>query len=608
MGPTKSASIPKKSKDKGVKRKKTKSSKKSNSTSTDASISDKNGKSNRKDEETGGLKLLKRHCVTMSRISRRKSLRQKKVVLFNAKGTPCGKVAKEMQSYIGVLARRKIPIIRTTWRTIKNHIGGVTAEEKEKIWLRVQGAFEIGPEKRKIVLESAASKWREFKSRLTRHYIMPYLDDPESLKFPPDDYRFINKDHWTQFVAERTNPQFIEVRRLAQARRAKNKYPHRMSRKGYAGLEEELSTTMEEDEIDRATLWIAGRQTKQGTFKDEGTKQCAEKIRDLKEKVASGELSTSGSNDVLTLALGTPEHGGRVRGVGAYVNPSSYFHTPKRRRESIQETIRISVQKILEEQKDKIIEEAKQQAIKEERAFWVHKLAQLEAKVDAREVGKVASSPAMLEKYILHGSGQGSCSQTAGPTCDEDRYAQVQDEVLNVVDGKAIQKALVVIEEKAMECKNKVSKRKECDGKFVFNSNKKDELSKLSEHEKKQVADHGVEGQLAGEKVVQGVETSAKFALGSVDHIVALGTVMEHNDPSQLCHGYPLGDNNLRVSVSVAIEENALVQFSVGDEIRTVRQAMGSWVPWPKELVIMSPVKKPERRRKKESGAGRRTL
>ncbi|PRQ54700.1 putative Ulp1 protease family catalytic domain, transposase, Tnp1/En/Spm [Rosa chinensis] len=180
------------------------------------------------------------------------------------------------------------------------------------------------------------------------------------------------------------------------------------------------------------------------------------------------------------------------------------------------------------------------------------------------------------------------------------RCGQVGDEVLNLVDGKPIRKAIDVIEERVLGCKNKVSKRKECDGKSVSNSKKEDELSKLRDQEKKQVADHGVQGQLVGEKLVQGTEIEAKFALGSVDHIVALGTVVEHNDPSQVCHGYPLGDSNLRVSVSVAIEENALVPFPVGDEIRTVRQAIGSWVAWPKELVIMSSVKKPEKRRKKK--------
>ena len=35
-----------------------------------------------------------------------------------------------------------------------------------------------------------------------------------------------------------------------------------------------------------------------------------------------------GTNDVLTLALGTPEHRGRVRGMGAGVTPTACFHTP----------------------------------------------------------------------------------------------------------------------------------------------------------------------------------------------------------------------------------------------------------------------------------------
>ncbi|KAL0543599.1 hypothetical protein IC582_018699 [Cucumis melo] len=35
-------------------------------------------------------------------------------------------------------------------------------------------------------------------------------------------------------------------------------------------------------------------------------------------------------NDVLTQALGTKEHNGRVRGVGGYVTPTTYFHSVKK--------------------------------------------------------------------------------------------------------------------------------------------------------------------------------------------------------------------------------------------------------------------------------------
>ena len=50
------------------------------------------------------------------------------------------------------------------------------------------------------------------------------------------------------------------------------------------------------------------------------------------EKKKSGELITEGSNDVLSQALGNPEHSGRVRGVGGFNTPSNYFRLPKQRR------------------------------------------------------------------------------------------------------------------------------------------------------------------------------------------------------------------------------------------------------------------------------------
>ena len=74
--------------------------------------------------------------------------------------------------------------------------------------------------------------------------------------------------------------------------------------------------------------------------------------------------------------------------------------------------------------------------------------------------------------------------------------------------------------------------------------------------------------------------------MGSTDHFVALATFCTNDDPSTVCHGYAMGDDKLRVSIHTAIEEKALIPFPVGDEIKTVKQAMGSWVMWPKNLII----------------------
>ena len=112
--------------------------------SNDTTVSKKRKHRDDEGEETGGLKLLKRKCVTMKQISQRKSARSKRVVLFTRKGVPYGKVATKMKSYIGVITRRKIPIIRKSWVTAtQTKQENVTAEEKEMIWSRVKVFFRV---------------------------------------------------------------------------------------------------------------------------------------------------------------------------------------------------------------------------------------------------------------------------------------------------------------------------------------------------------------------------------------------------------------------------------------------------------------------------------
>ncbi|BFG25081.1 hypothetical protein CerSpe_113550 [Prunus speciosa] len=48
---------------------------------------------------------------TMSRVVKRKIQKIKPVVEFNKSGRPHGKAAIEMQSYIGVLARTRVPLV-----------------------------------------------------------------------------------------------------------------------------------------------------------------------------------------------------------------------------------------------------------------------------------------------------------------------------------------------------------------------------------------------------------------------------------------------------------------------------------------------------------------
>ncbi|KAK9947973.1 hypothetical protein M0R45_003566 [Rubus argutus] len=309
---------------------------------------------------TGGLRLLKRGMVTMNRITRRLLRGKKLKVVFNAKGEPIGTAAKEMQSYIGVLARSKVPISVPDWREVDPEI-------KQKIWECIEMSFVVPKELRKLVVTSAANKWREFKCKLTKWYILPYIDSPELLEFPPDDYRSIEKADWDIFVANRISADFQELREIQIEKRKENKYPHRMARKGYANLQEELSETLTEEELDRATMWIKARQDKNGNFKQEEVEQKAKKIIKLQRKV----LKESSPLKELMIRL------------------------------SVEDTVRKSVRAILEEEKEAIIAK--------ERAIWVERLAKLEAELEGKTLHGDSAKPVTPRNE--HVSAQGSCSR-----------------------------------------------------------------------------------------------------------------------------------------------------------------------------------------------------
>ncbi|BFG40930.1 hypothetical protein CerSpe_272040 [Prunus speciosa] len=195
-------------------------------------------------------------------------------------------------------------------------------------------SYVIGDSYKNLVLSSAAKKWKDFKYNVTRQYILPFAQDRERLRETPALYKFIEKSQWDAFVASRLTPDFEAKHAEQKERREKLEYNHRLSRKGYVGLADQLVETMPEvEEIDRAVLWKKAREDKTGNIPDPKAAEKAKIIDDLQKQVSEGTLTVSGTNDVLTLALGTPEHGGRVRGAGAGVTPTQFFNFPKQQSE-----------------------------------------------------------------------------------------------------------------------------------------------------------------------------------------------------------------------------------------------------------------------------------
>ncbi|KAI5343869.1 hypothetical protein L3X38_011745 [Prunus dulcis] len=273
-----------------------------------------------------------RGMSTMPRVVKRKVQKLRPIIEYNKRGKGIGQAHSEMQSYIAVLARSRVPLVDMKWSQIPKDI-------KEQIWEAIDMAF---------------VKWKDFKSTLTRHYILPYTNDRERLSQPPETYKFIEKAQWDAFVASRLSKDFESVHSQHVQIREKLEYNHRLSRKGYAGLEDQLEETMPGVEIDRSTLWKRARQDKHGNIPDPKVAEKAKLIDELQKQVSEGKVGVYGSNDVLIMALG-PEHPGRVRGVGAGISPMQYFNLPKPQRMSFDDRLKDSLRVLLQEENKKIM-------------------------------------------------------------------------------------------------------------------------------------------------------------------------------------------------------------------------------------------------------------
>ncbi|KAI5341955.1 hypothetical protein L3X38_009830 [Prunus dulcis] len=309
-----------------------------------------------------------RGMSTMPRVVKRKLQTLRPIVEYNKRGKGIGQAHSEMQSYIGVLAGSRVPLVDMKWAQIPKDI-------KEQIWEAVDIAF---------------VKWKDFKSTLTRHYILPYTNDRERLSQPPETYKFIEKAQWDAFIASRLSKDFESVHSQHAQIRVKLEYNHRLSRKGYAGLEDQLEETMS------------------------GVAEKAKLINELQKQVSEGKVSVSGSNDVLTMALG-PEHPGKVRGVGAGISPRQYFNLPQPQMMSFDDHLKDSLRVLLQEENKKMeakvreealrMEARTKQLVEAEREHFLSQLSQLISNFD----------PSMLKPRISQSpknpmSDKASCS------------------------------------------------------------------------------------------------------------------------------------------------------------------------------------------------------
>ncbi|KAL5168114.1 hypothetical protein HKD37_11G030342 [Glycine soja] len=303
-------------------------------------------------------------CLKKLRLKRVRD--QKISVEFDqSTGNAKGPNRREFNNYVAFLARSKVSILHEDWDHVEE-------SEKNMIWQTIMHNYDVPNSKflKKKLISYAGQRWRGFKTQLSSFYIYGKYKD----KSPCDKYTFLKKDTWQRFVESRLDPAFQEKRKKAQEVQANNLYPHTLSCGGYQKLEENMmqekaKKVQEASQLDHSLViveppsplkrhekWKRARQKKSGDYINEESRIIAEKIvskysillDSLVEQSTQGSFLPLGREDILTVAIGQPEHPGRVRGAGRGVGIRQYFGPPSRNPLSM-EDLEVITQKIQEQ-------------------------------------------------------------------------------------------------------------------------------------------------------------------------------------------------------------------------------------------------------------------
>ncbi|KAF5195085.1 hypothetical protein FRX31_015326 [Thalictrum thalictroides] len=456
----------------------------------------------------------------------------RKVIEFNTNGQPIGPNTNEFSSYLGILGRKMVPIIHESWPKVPKDL-------KEILWNSAQDKYVIDSERRKTVLSAIGERWKSFKAILTKVHIYPFKNQPQLLTCPPEKYKFITQEHWDIFVKSRLSEDFQAKSKLQAERRAKNIYNHRLGRKGYVGLVEELKQSLgtSVDKLDRCDLWKKARQNKKGLYVDDAVREKAELIDELTKQKKDGNLVIQVNDDILTLALGTPEHSGRVRAAGPFVTPAAYFNHPKRNsRKNVSE-----LQQKVNEQADKILE--------------VNQMIQeLQAEYDVVPPQGLPILPSSENTVIP------SSENTVSSTNNSDSRKHLTTPLVET---------------------------RSC-GSQDWSGCPNDDYHLESETDCQSMDKRNTKSDLPPVKLNSriGKSKQCRLAVDLKANIVAHGTVFERVELNEKVHSVPLGEANTRVAVEYAISPNALLPVPVIGEMTMVKDAIGSCVAWPKDFVL----------------------
>ncbi|KAL5187836.1 hypothetical protein HKD37_05G013445 [Glycine soja] len=141
-----------------------------------------------------------RQATRLRRLTTRSLNHPRLLVSVNpATGRGSGPHKEKFHSYLGVVAREKIPIVHATWNDVQDDL-------KKLVWEDILRKLDIpeGENAKKKVMSTVASKWRQFKSHLTSKFV--FADNEGQASSEPTVKHGIDLATWAEFAKSRQTP------------------------------------------------------------------------------------------------------------------------------------------------------------------------------------------------------------------------------------------------------------------------------------------------------------------------------------------------------------------------------------------------------------------
>ncbi|KAJ1277319.1 hypothetical protein BS78_05G285700 [Paspalum vaginatum] len=183
----------------------------------------------------------------------------------------------------------------------------VSKEKKDLLWKELKKCFQFphgtNDKVKAYALKQMGIAYRKWKTILNTKYLKNDLT-------PFAEFGKITEAQWEEFKRQRTTVEAIELSRANSALAKRDVHKPRLGPGGEDLIAKGLADPYE-GLNDRTFLWVRGKHE---------TEEVVKQIKLWAEKEKEGTFVSDRENDCLTQGLGTPEHGGRVRGISSKKN------------------------------------------------------------------------------------------------------------------------------------------------------------------------------------------------------------------------------------------------------------------------------------------------